>query len=370
MKSSSSPDSPIARKADQGRTGDTSAQATHSPDADPDQRRALKVGFILVPRFTLLAFAGFIDTLRLAADEADRSRQIDCTWTIIGEPGRPIRASCGLTIMPDETYGDPARFDYVVVVGGVMHGGQQVPDDAVAFLRHAAQARKPLIGLCTGSFVLARAGLLDGYRSCVNWFHHLEFSRAFPTLSLVSDQMYIVDRDRMTCAGGTSVIHLAAYIIERHLGRAQATKSLRIMIEDTPLPPQTPQPPAMLELQVSDPLVRRAVLLMEQALDSPRTVEWLAKRVGIGVRQLERRFRVATGSAPREFAMRLRLSHARWLVVHTERQMTVVALECGFADASHFARCFRHAYGASPATVRSSATAERTVGRDGLLSVR
>jgi transcriptional regulator GlxA family with amidase domain len=234
----------------------------------------------------------------------------------------------------------------------LLQGAQQVPRDAISFLRRAAAARKPLIGLCTGSFVLARAGLMKGYRSCVSWFHQAEFARDFPEVDMVSDQMFVVDRDRMTCAGGTSVTHLAACLIERHLGRARANKSLRIMIEDTPLPAQTPQPSAMCDIDVPDPLVKRAILLIEQTLNTPKSIDWLADRVAVGVRQLERRFRSAVGLSPRNFALRLRLSHARWLVEHTARPMTAVAFECGFADASHFARSFRHIHGASPTAIR------------------
>lgn len=316
--------------------------------------RKLNVGFVLVQRFTLVAFAAFVDALRLAADDGDRSRQNDCTWTLVGRPGQAIRASCGFGLTPTEPYGDPERYDYIVVVGGLLHGGQQVPDEAISFLRRAAAARKPLIGLCTGSFVLARAGLLKGYRACVSWFHQAEFARDFPEIDMVSDQMFVIDRDRMTCAGGTSVIHLAAYLVEHHLGRARANKSLRIMIEDTPLPAQTPQPPAMCDIEVPDPLVKRAVLLIEQTLDTPKSVDWLADRVAVGVRQLERRFRSAVGLSPRDFALRLRLTHARWLVEHTARPMTAIALECGFTDASHFTRRFHRMHGTAPTALRLS----------------
>ena len=323
-----------------------------SPAARPHGGARFHVGFVLVPRFTLVAFAGFVDALRLAADEGDRSRPIDCTWSVVGEPGCPIRSSCGVGVTPTEPYGDAERFDYVVVVGGLLHGGQQVPREAMSMLTRAARAGKPLIGLCTGSFVLARAGLMQGYRSCVSWFHQAEFAHAFPELDMVSDRMFVVDRDRLTCAGGTSVTHLAAYLIERHLGRARANKSLRIMIEETPLPAHTPQPPAMRDIAVPDPLVQRAILLIEQTLNAPKSVDWLADRVAVGVRQLERRFRSAVGLSPREFALRLRLAHARWLVEHTSRPMTSVALECGFTDASHFARAFRRLHGNSATAIR------------------
>ena len=329
-----------------------------------------RVGFVLAPRFTLVAFAGFVDALRLAADDADRSRQIDCGWVVLGDPGRPMRASCGTDLTPHEDYGDPDRFDYIVVVGGLLHGGQEVSREAISFLRCAAAAGKPLVALCTGSFVLARAGLLKDYRTCVSWFHHAEFARDFPGLDVVSDQLYVIDRDRMTCAGGTSVIHLAAFLIERHLGRGRANKSLRILIEEAALPAVTPQPPALVDIEVPDPLVKRAILLIDQTLSMPRPVNWLAEHVGVGVRQLERRFRSSVGASPHDFAMRLRLAHARSLVEHTGRPMTEVALECGFADASHFARCFRRAYGAPPTAMRVSSMDQRSRGDGPFLAVK
>src|SRR3546814_2250752 len=80
-------------------------------------------------------------------------------------------------------------------------------------------------------FILARAGLLDGYQICVSWFHIGEFKDEFPSLRAESSRMFVIDRDRLTCAGGTSVVHMASHLIEKHCGRAQALKSLRIMIE-------------------------------------------------------------------------------------------------------------------------------------------
>src|SRR3546814_12805842 len=103
-------------------------------------------------------------------------------------------------------------------------------------IRLSARARVPLLGLCTGSFIRARAGLLDGYQICVSWFHIGEFKDEFPSLRAESSRMFVIDRDRLTCAGGTSVVHLASHLIEKHCGRAQALKSLRIMIAQQSLP--------------------------------------------------------------------------------------------------------------------------------------
>jgi len=308
----------------------------------------LRVGFVLTPRFTLTAFAGFIDALRLAADEGDRSRQISCEWAVLGTPGEPIFASCGAVVVPQQRIENPERFDYVVVVGGLLHGGQKVPAEIYAFLRRAANVGVALIGLCTGTFVLARAGLLDGYVSCVSWFHRDDFIREFPKLRLVSNRVFVVDRNRLTCAGGTRVVHLAAHLIEKHCGRAHATKSLRIMIEDQPFPASMPQPEAVVTQPARDGLVRRAMLLIEQKLAQPESIANIASVLGIGTRQLQRRFLSDVGMTPRAYRLALRMARAAWMVRHTDLALTDVGLECGFGDCSHFSRAFTHHFRVAP----------------------
>lgn len=318
--------------------------------------RKLRIGFILAPRFTLTAFAGFVDALRLAADEDDRSRRIDCDWAILGNPSEPIVSSCGVTVHPWKPLGDPSEFDYIVVVGGLLHGGQKVPAGTNPFLRRAARARIPLVGLCTGSFILARAGLMDGYSACVSWFHRDDFIEEFPGLHVETNHMFTIDRDRMTCAGGTSVVHLAAHLIERHLGRAKAIKSLRIMIEDSPVPSNAWQPEAIVNHRVRDNMVREAMLIIEQHLTEAHLLSGLSRSLGVSARQIERRFVDAVGMTPREYRLRLRLSRAKWMLENTDRSVTEIGLDCGFTDCSHFSRTFRNRFQIQPSSARRLAT--------------
>jgi len=318
----------------------------------------LCVGFVLTPRFTLTAFAGFIDALRLAADEGDRSRPLLCRWAVLGKIGGPIISSCGASVLPTAPLETAEGYDYLVVVGGLLHGGQQVPGQIIEFLHSAAAAHVPLIGLCTGSFVLARAGLLEGYLSCVSWFHRDDFIRAFPTSRVISDQMFVVDRDRLTCAGGTSVVHLAAYLIERHIGRARAVKALRIMIEQQPLPPRTLQPAHAFSTHSTDTLVHKAMLLLEQNLHLPIPITTLCQRLGIGRRQLERRFQRDIGVSPAQYRQRLRLERACWLLCHSDLDMIEISLQCGFQDSASFSRALRQFSGHSPRELRANAKEE------------
>jgi transcriptional regulator GlxA family with amidase domain len=331
-------------------TPSSQAAATESERITP----VLRVGFVLTPRFTLIAFAGFVDALRLAADDGDRSRQRLCRWDILGAPGTACLSSCGASVFATSPMESPAAYDYIVVVGGLLQGGQQVSKEINEFLREAAASRVKLIGLCTGSFVLARAGLLDGHLTCVSWFHQEAFVAEFSQLRCVSNQMFVVDRDRLTCAGGTSVVHLAAFIIEKSIGRASAVKALRIMLEEQPLPSRTLQPEAVLSERSTDTVVHKAMLLLEQQLHSLLPIEQLCEPLGIGRRQLERRFQRDIGLGPAEYRQRLRLDRARWMLQNTDLAVTTVALECGFQDSAHFARVVRKSLGVSPRELRAS----------------
>ncbi|MFM7533962.1 MAG: GlxA family transcriptional regulator [Rubrivivax sp.] len=310
----------------------------------------LRVAFVLVPRFTLTAYAGFVDALRLAADEGDLSRQRLIHWAVLGH--EPVTSSCGATVLPTAALADPAEWDCIVVVGGLLHGGQKVPPAVTRFLREAAARGRRLVGLCTGSFVLARAGLMQGHVACVSWFHRADFEAEFPQHRVVSNRMFVVDRERLTCAGGTSVVHLAAHLIEQALDRASATKALRILIEDQPLPATALQPEEVLTERATDPLVRKAMLMLEQRLHEPLAVQALCGPLGLGRRQLERRFRLDVGLSPAAYRLQLRLQRARWLLVHTDLDVAAVGVECGFGDAAHFARAVRRSFGCGPRALR------------------
>lgn len=319
-----------------------------SPSTDAAPRPRLRVGFLLARRFTLSAFANFVDMLRLAADEGDRSRPILCSWRVIAEDTAPVRSSCGVTVGPEERLGDPGRFDYIVVIGGLIDESGGLPPEEIAFLRRAAAARVPLVGVCTGAFILHDAGLMNGYRCCVSWFHHDDFLERFDGIVPVSDRLFVEDRDRLTCSGGASSAHLAAHLIDRHVGRAAARKSLHIMIIDEAMAADDPQPGLPLDLKTRDPLVRRALLVMQQNLDTPPGVAAIAARLGVSRRKLERHMREALGLTPAEAFTRVRLAHARFLLARPEHSVTHVAAEAGFCDVSHLIRVFRRHEGMTP----------------------
>ena len=177
----------------------------------------LRIGFVLVPGFNILPLAGFIDTLRHAADESDHSQQVYCKWKIIGPSMEPIPSSCGITIPPWEVYGDPGEFNYIVVVGGKTDQIRYVSSQTYEFLNKAEELRIPLVGLGVGVFVLAEAGLLTNKRCAVHPRHLNEFANRFPDIIPVIDELFVIDLNRITCAGRTAAIDLAISILNNHL---------------------------------------------------------------------------------------------------------------------------------------------------------
>ena len=212
--------------------------------------------------------------------------------------------------------------------------------------------RVPLVGLCTGVFALQGAGLLQGYRCCVSWFHHQDFLDRFDSEKPVSDQIFVVDRDRLTCSGGHGATHLAAFLVQRHIGQSAAIKSLNIMMIDNPLSGQRAQPGQALARQTKDELVKRAVLKMQQNIEVPRTVDDLALDLGVGRRTLERRFQADLGQSPRAIYLEIRIERAVNKLRSTESSVGEIALSCGFCDAPHLTRTLKAERGLIPSEVR------------------
>jgi transcriptional regulator GlxA family with amidase domain len=312
----------------------------------------VRFGVVVANHFTLSAFSIFTDHLRLAADEGDRSRPLHMQWWVMASRAEPVRASCGLTVNPSCGLLDPGMLDYVVVVGGLLHLGPQIDEVTTQYLRDVAAAGVPLIGMCTASFVLCRAGLMKGRTCCVSWYHHQDFLQEFPDHSVVADRLFIEDGNRITCAGGAGTAAVATHLIERHLGRAVAQKASQVLLFDRERSGSEAQPRPSLYDRVSEPRVRRALLLMEQNLARPIAIPVVAGELGVSMRQLERLCRAHTGFSPASIYRHLRMRYARWLVENTDRSVTEIAIDAGFADCAHFSRQFKDAYGLSPSTQR------------------
>ncbi|MEJ8799435.1 GlxA family transcriptional regulator [Trinickia caryophylli] len=315
----------------------------------------IRFGIVLLPNFTLTAFSGFVDMLRLSADDSDFSKPVRCAWSVVGKTLAPIRASCGIQVTPWETYDEAEPFDYLVVVGGLLHSGPQADDETLAFIRRTAHGDATIVGICTGVFALMRAGVLEGHRVCVSWFHYWDFIERFPsaeTGALVADRLFVIDRRRITCSGGRASIDVAAAILLRHLDHATVQKALRILLVGEMQKGNAPQPHPPGIQPATHPKVKRAILLMEQHVGRALPLEELAGKLDLSPRQLERLFKAQTGKSPQTFAKHVRLRTAAWLLTSSDRTVADIASSCGFSDASHLGREFRKQFGMPPVTYR------------------
>jgi transcriptional regulator GlxA family with amidase domain len=311
----------------------------------------LRVGFILSNNFTLTALSTFVDVLRLAADEGDNSQPIRCKWYIMSEADRPIRSSSGILIYPTSRFIDAEELDYVVIVGGLLHCGPQISEKAESYLVKAADAGSDLIGVCTGSFILWRLGLLHGKKCCISWYHYRDFLEEFGNTLPVADQLFVIDGKRITCSGGVGVAYLAAHIVNLRIGLSSAQKALHIMQIDRMRPGSDAQSAPPTEFSGDDGRISRSLLLMEQNLSSRLSVQRLAEKVGVSTRQLERLFKRETGHSPQEAYLSLRLKHAKWML-KTDMSLASIAAETGFVDGSHLSKAFKAAFSMSPSEER------------------
>lgn len=319
----------------------------------------LTIGIVTLRNFTLLPFAGFIDVLRLATDEGDRSCQRACRWSVMSDGGNSVRASCGAVVHVDSAFRAPCEFDYIVVVGGLLHEAPQADKATDDFLLRAAEAGVPLVGICTAVFTLLRLGLMSGHKCCVSWYHYWDLKKTFPDVTPIADHLFVVDGPRITCAGGTGAIDLAAWLVERHIGRSLANKALHILLADGARPADAPQPHVVVDHEARDPRLEMAVDIIEQNLAQPPSINDIADCIGISRRQLERIFRDEFGMSPWKYSLGRRLRQAHLLLTRTGHSITEIAQECGFADASHFSRHVRATFGASPQKVRNTALVAR-----------
>lgn len=324
----------------------------HGPDGGSGKR--LRVGFVLARQFTMSAFALFVDTLRLASDVEDKSGRRLCDWDVLSPNTHLIRSSCGVQVVPTAGLGNPERFDYIVVIGGLLDVEEQLPYESVGFLRHAIQKGVRLIGACTGSFVLANAGLLDGKTACVSWLHHSEFKARFPVIRLTSQRLFVEDGKITTCAGGSAVADLAALLVRRHVGEGAERNAMEILQLDRRRDGSDLQSRTPIALPVHcDDRIRAALLCMEENIDDRLEIDKIAQRVGLSRRQLERIFQNKTGFSPAAAYEKICMKKAAQLVERTSKTMIEIALDVGFTSSSHFCRRFRATFGVTPSVLRS-----------------
>jgi len=224
----------------------------------------------------------------------------------------------------------------------------------ISWLRREARRGLVLGGLCTASYSLAKAGLLDGKRATIHWENQDSFSEEFEEVTLTKS-VFVVDGNRMTTAGGTSSIDLMLKLIADDYGEEIANLVADQQIYSSIRTDQDTQRLSVpTRIGVRHPKLSMVIQKMEQNIEEPISPSALAKEVGMSTRQLERLFRRYLNRSPKRYYMELRLQKARNLLMQTDMSVINVALACGFASPSHFSKCYRAHYDTTPYRERGS----------------
>ncbi|MFE3835676.1 GlxA family transcriptional regulator [Pseudogemmobacter sonorensis] len=306
--------------------------------------------FLLLDRFTMLAFASAIEPLRIANRVAGRPLY---AWVLAGEGGETATCSNAAAFRLDMGLDEIDREDVVLVCGGV--DVQRATTRAVLnWLRREARRGVILGGLCTGAYALARAGLLDGRRATIHWENQDGFVEEFEEVRLTRS-VFVMDGNRWTTAGGTSSLDLMLRVIAADHGEDLANTVADQLIYSTIRTDQDTQRLSIpTRIGVRHPKLAQVIRMMEGNIEDPLSPADLAERVGMSARQLERLFRRYLNRSPKRYYMELRLSKARNLLMQTDMSVINVALACGFASPSHFSKCYRAHYATTPYRERGS----------------
>lgn len=321
---------------------DTRAMRTQSSrHADAPIR---SIGALLIPDFALIAYSCALEPFRAANRLSGRDLYV---WNHVSPDGRPVRASNGVHIVPDVAIGAEAAFDLVLVCAG---GNPTVFDHVptLSWLRRIARAGTRIAGISGGPYIMAKAGILDGYRCTSHWEYEPAMREAFPSLD-VTGRLYEIDRGRLSCSGGTAALDMMHAVIERDHGHELASDVVEWFIHTSLRPSDGSQRlPVRERFAVGHPKLVRVLEVMEGNLDDPVRNARLAEIAGVSTRQLERLFRTHLKRSIGQHYKELRLRRARILLAQSTMSVLDVAVSCGFVSASHFSRAYRARFGHPP----------------------
>ncbi|MFV1531162.1 MULTISPECIES: GlxA family transcriptional regulator [unclassified Phaeobacter] len=332
----------------------TQSKPTPSPNKGPQSRR---YAFVLLDRFTMLSFASALECLRIANRMIGREVY---TWMLLAEGGGTVSCSAGTSFQVDDDLIELQRDDTILLCSGISVQ-EATTKKLLSWLRREARKGLKVGGLCTASYALARAGLLDGRRATIHWENADSFNEEFDEVELTKS-VFVIDGNRMSTAGGTSSIDLMLKLIANDHGEDIANSVADQLIYSSIRTDQDTQRLSIpTRIGVRHPKLSMVIQMMEANIEEPISPSILAQNVGMSTRQLERLFRRYLNRSPKRYYMELRLQKARNLLMQTDMSVINVALACGFASPSHFSKCYRAHYDTTPYRERGSKSAPPTL---------
>lgn len=315
-----------------------------------DSAQVWRVGFVLLEHFSMMAFTGAVDAL-VTANLLSQAEQFQ--FDFYGYRGEEVKSDLNIDVLVSGEFEsiDPARLDVLLVCGG-LRTNLQVNPKLQQVLQQAARLKRRIGGIWNGSYIMAQAGIMEGYECTIHPENHALMNEVFPRVK-VSKKPYVIDRDRLSSAGATSTLGLMLRLIGQLSGNDLMHSVEGILHVDSVLGEAAD---GSLTMMPSDPTLpqplRDTLLLMETHIDEPLSAETLAESVDLSRRQIERLFQQHLNTSPAKYYLELRLNRAHQLLRQSNASVVNIAVACGFSSSAHFSHCFKGYFGLSPSFVR------------------
>lgn len=314
-------------------------------------KKPQKYGFLLLPHYSMLGFSSAIEALHMANWVTGKELYRFCT---IGHEMQSIPSNTGVTTLTDYLTSDAPKDLDAIFVCGASPVTQNESKSLEIWLKKQAKQNISLGGICTGSYLLAKSGLLSDYRATIHWWDMANLRDEFPNI-VVSNHLFEVDRDRFTCSGGTAAMDMMLFLIGKQHGMSLASSiSEQFVCERIRMHDDPQRIPLQARIGTGQPKLVEAVQLMEANIREPLSSDDIAYHVGVSRRHLERLFKQNLDVVPSRYYLELRLKHAKQLLTQTDKSIMDVGLECGFTTAPHFSTTYKGFFSVTPRDERKN----------------
>ncbi|RWD51035.1 GlxA family transcriptional regulator [Mesorhizobium sp.] len=324
--------------------------ANWSPEKNSEHasRKTHVIEFVLLDAFSMMSLTSAIEPLRAANRLLDREVY---KWRFTSEDGNTAIASNGIEVKVHERFGTSGAPDFVFVCAGMTLIAQDQNRLSAILNKRARQGCK-LGALSMGAVFLARAEVLNDARCTLHWEGQPAFREEFPEVRLCND-LYVIDRNRYTCAGGTASLDMMLHLITREHGAALARSvANQFQVDRIRKGDMEQRPGSSARWDTLPPQIMQASTLMKTSFENPISMKRISRAVGLSVRNLERLFQRHTSQTPARYYKVLRLEHARDLLMHTNLASIEIAIATGFCSSSYFSVCYNQHFGHSPSRER------------------
>lgn len=300
--------------------------------------------FLLVPEFTHIAFSCAIEPLRIANLVSGKDLY---QWSLISENGQTATCSNGTVTLVHHSYQVMPDCDRLFLLSGI-HVQNHISPSLLTCLRKARVGKAKIGALCSGAYVMAQAGMLDGLSAAIHWDFHDSFMEKFPKVNLVSS-VFVADDPIVTASGGTATADLMLHLIAEEHGADMAVAIADQMVYNAVREGSAEQRVSLQSRHgMRNPHLVKAIQIMNDNIEAPVSPTQIAGDIEISTRQLERIFGRYLNCSPKKYYVDLRLQKARNLLVQTDHSITEIAIICGFDSPGHFSRVYKAKFKITP----------------------